>query len=293
MQNSSTFRYFHLKIAAKRLPGRGLRLDPLAVVFLGAPGAWAELARTERRANEWNPTFSKSIPLPADNEQQRNTQVRVDFYNKEMLESRFLGSCQVCFSALIHAQGRGVELELVTPQKGRGSPRVFLTALEGYQTEMEPTVVHLDFQLMQTNFYGVSMRMFYEISRAGNEQWHPVYTTDNILIDEQGWGQFPTAKINMQDLTMGDETVGLLVALYRYKRIGTKKLLGRFQVTVKDLLRQNAGHLIPFTPNPKEDIISADVQILHANKLGLIYQFSLKLVNVQWNATFLTPQHVK
>lgn len=291
--NASTFRYYHLKISAKRLPGRAIRLDPLAVVFVGGSGSWTEIGRTERRPNEWNPNFAESITLPADSDQQRHAEIRVDFYNKEIADSRFLGTCEVGFYALIHAQGRGVELELKTPEKVSGHPRVFLTALEGYGAEKEESQVHLSFQLMQTNFYGVKMRVFYEISRAGTGQWHPVYKSDHIMIDEQGWGQFPTSKIGMRELTASEEGAGLLISLYRFRRIGSKRLLGHFQTSVKELNRKSVGDFIQFTANPREDLVSADVQVLHSEKTGLIFDFGLKLINVQWKATYLTPENVK
>lgn len=290
---SSTFRYYQLKISAKRLPGRQIRLDPLAVVFVGGAGQWTEVGRTEKRPNEWNPNFAKSISLPGDNDQQRRAQIRVDFYNKEMTESRFLGTCEVNFFALIHAEGRGVELELKTPEAVGGSPRVFLTALQGYAQPGADSggLVNLSFQLMQTNYYGVSMKIFYEISRAGNGTWHPVFKSNHIQIDEQGWGQFPTNKITLRDLTMDEESCGLLISLYRYRWIGSKKLLGHFQTSVLEMSRKSVGDFIQFSPNHKEGLLAADVQILHTQKVGTTYDFSLKLINVQWNATLLTEEN--
>ncbi|CDF37571.1 unnamed protein product [Chondrus crispus] len=291
---SSTFRFYHLKISAKRLPGRQLRLDPLAVVFVGGAGQWNEIGRTEKRLNEWNPSFAKSITLPGDNDNQRRAQVRVDFYNKEMTESRFLGTCEVNFYALIHAKGTSVELELNTPEPVKGSPRVFLTAQEGYNQPGadSSSLVNLSMQLMQTNYYGVSMRIYYEISRAGNGTWVPVHKSENIQIDEQGWGQFPANKISMQDLTMDEESCGLLFNLYRYRRLGSKKLLGCFQTSILELSRKSVGEFVQFTPNHKEGLLAADVQVLHTQKTGSTYDVSLKLVNVQWNATLLTEATV-
>ncbi|CAN8074216.1 unnamed protein product [Agarophyton chilense] len=293
--DTSTFRYYELKIAAKRLPGRMLRIDPIAVVFSkdGSSSEWTELGRTEKRLNEWNPKFSNPIVLPADNDNQRRVDLRVDFYNKEVKDGRFLGAAEVNIFSLIFAKGQPVELELKTPDATKGSPRVFLTALEGFRTESEPSSVKLSFQLMQTNFYGVSMRVFYEISRAGEGLWHPVFKSSHILLDQQGWGQFPTHEISMRDLTMDVESQGILISLYRYRRIGTRKLLGHFQTSVKELTRTSAGDFIPFSANPNEDILSADVQVLHTQKNGLLYEFGLKLINVQWNATNLLENRVK
>jgi len=90
---------------------------------------------------------------------------------------------------------------------------------------------------------------------------------------------------------MDEESTGLLIRLYRYKRIGSKKLLGQFQTTVKDLVRKSVGDFIPFTANTKESLIAADVQVTHTKKVGLVYEFGFKLINVQWNATFLTEEN--
>lgn len=291
-QVQSSFRFYQLKISAKKLPGRALRCDPLAVVFVGGAGSWQEVGRTEKRMNEWNPKFAQNIQLAGDSDEQRRQQIRVDFYNKEMVDTRFLGTCEVNFYALIAAQGTAVELELRTPDAVSGSPRVFLTALEGYSLKSEPSTVNISFQLMQTNFYGVSMRIFYEISRAGNGAWHPVFKSNNIMIDEQGWGQFPVSKVSLRDLAMDDETTGLLISVYRFKRIGSKRLLGHFQTSVQEVNRKTVGDFIPFTANPKESLLAADVQVTHTQKTGLVYEFGFKLINVQWNATFLTEDNI-
>lgn len=287
---SSTFRYYHLKISAKTLPGRGFRCDPLAVVFTECGGSWSEIGRTEKRLNEWNPKFSQSIALPADNDEQRRVKIRVDFYNREMVETRFLGTCEINFFALISANGQDVELELQTPETVSGRSRVYLAALEGYVAE--PGNVSFSLQLAQTNYYGVSMKMFYEISRASNQNWYPVFKSDHILIDEQGWGQFPSTKISLQDLTMDEEGTGLLFSVYRFRRLGPKKLLGNFQTSIKDLNRTREGDFIPFSGNAKEDLLSANVQITHSQKVGTDYNFGLKLVNVIWRAPMLTPENI-
>lgn len=292
--SNSTFRYFQLKVSAKRLPGRNIRLDPLAVVFVGGAGQWTEAGRTEKRLNEWSPSFAQSVALPGDNDSQRRQQIRVDFYNKEMTESRFLGTCDVNFSSLILAAGKAVELELQTPQSVGGSPRVFLTALEGYNAIGDDgnAQLHLSFQLMQTNYYGVAMRVYYEISRAGDGNWHPVFKSQHISIDEQGWGQFPTSKVSLKDLCMGEESTALLISCYRHRRIGSRKLLGHFQTNLRELSRKSVGDFIMFTANLKEDLLAADVQVLHSKKVGPIYEVGLKLINVQWRAAYLNEERV-
>lgn len=282
---SSAFRYYHLKIDAQRLPGRQLRIDPLAVVYSqDANQQWQELGRTERRLNEWNPKFSQSITIPADTEQQRRADLKVDFYNKTVDNKRFLGSVSINIYALSASQGRPVEMELETPDPTRGHPRVFLTALEGFNSSSDNAVVHLSFQLMKTNYYGVAMKIFYEIARAGTGTWHPVYTSSHIHIDEQGYGQFPDAKISLKDLAADEEGTGLLISIYRHKILGPKRLLGNFQTNIRDLTRKQDGDLIPFMGNTRESLLNADVQVLHSQKNGSIYQFGLKLVNVYWNA---------
>lgn len=281
----STFRYFHLKISAKRLPGR-LRLDPLAIVYSGGTGSWTEIGRTEKRLNEWNPKFSKSIAIPADSDEQRNITLRVDFYHKELAPAKFLGMVEAPFFAIMSAAGRDVELELTQPDNASGSPRVFLAALEGYAAESGH--VNLGLQLAQTNYYGVAMTIFYEISRAGVQDWFPVFKSDHIAIDEQGWGQFPASRLSVRDLTMDEEATGLLINIFRYKRFGPKRMLGHFQTSVKDLARMKTGDFIPFSGNGREDLLSADVQITHSQKAGTDYDVGLKLVNVIWKAPMLS-----
>lgn len=286
----NSFRYYHLKISAKKLPGRGLRLDPLAVIFTGSTGSWQEYGRTECRENEWNPKFAQVITMAADSDAQRRVGLRIDFYNKQMTDELFLGTCEVNFQSLILANGQKVELELKTPN-GMGSPRVFLTALEGVIGGGEGNV-NVSFQMMQTNYFGVSMKTFYEISRAGGEDWYPVYKSNNITIDEQGYGQFPDAKMALRDMTAGDENAMMLVSLYRYKMLGMRRLLGYFRFTVKELIRKQTGDHILFEANTREDIVSGAVQVLYNKKEGTDYVFSFKLINVVWKATQLTAENV-
>lgn len=288
MQNS-TFRYYQLKVSAKRLPGRGFRLDPLAVVFTAdASGQWAEIGRTEKRLNEWNPKFSETVLLPADNDMQRRAPIRVDFYNKDMHSSRFLGTCETSLADLITTDGQDKEFELnVASGKSASGCKVYLTALEGYKTESESGTVTISLQLAQTNYYGVSMNIYYEISRAANQQWYSVFKSENTPIDEQGWGQFPVSKIAVRDLTSDEMSTALLFSLYRHRKLGPKKLLGRFQTSLTELLRMKEGEFIMFSGNAKEDLTSADVQVAHARKSGTDYHVSFKLVNVMWKAPML------
>lgn len=286
---TSMFQYCQLKVAAKRLPGR-LRIDPFAVVFTGGAGIWNEVGRTERRINEWNPKFSHSITLPVDNNDQRRIQIRVDFYNKEMSEARFLGTCQVNLSTLLTAAGRDIELELETPHKTSSSPRVSLTALDGYVVESGSA--SFSFQLPQTNYFGVSMSIYFEISRASEHAWYSVFKSNTIRTDEQGWGQFPLAKITLRDLIMDEEATGLLFSIFRHRRFGSRKLLGHFQTSIKDLMRSSDGDFLPFSGNVREDLLKADVQILRSDKVGMDYFFSMKLVNVVWRAGLLATADV-
>lgn len=282
----SSFRYVHLKISAQRLPGKGLRLDPLAVVFSGGPGKWTEVGRTEKKLNEWNPKFAQSITFPADSDAQRRLPIRVDFYNRQMSPSRFLGTCELNLYSLIAVNGRPVEFELATPVPDPSSPRVFLAALQGYNADS--TNVTFNMQLMQTNYYGVSMKMFYEISRAGTESWFPVFKSPQISIDEQGWGQFPACTISTRELTMDEEATGLLFNLYRYRTFGPRRSLGFWQSSIKALTTMRDGDLLSFSANPKEDISAAEIQLIYGKKVSSGFEFSFRLVNVQWKAQLLT-----
>lgn len=288
----STFRYVQLNISAKRLPGRGFRLDPIAVVHVaGSDSEWVEVERTEKRLNEWSPTFSKSVNLPADGDRQRRAQLRVDFYHKAVSDSRFIGYCETNLYTLLQSEGTAVELELNTStsssSSSSSSSRIYLTASEGYTANDGSASFSL--QMSQTNFYGVAMTLYYEISRAANQQWQPVYKSSHTPIDEQGWGQFAPAKVSLRDLTMDEDSTGLLFSIYRYRKLGSRKLIGRFQGTLKQFVTMTEGDFLPFSGNAREDLLSADVQVLHASKTGSDFDVSFKLVNCVWRAPMLAP----
>lgn len=280
-----TFRYCQVKIRCTRLPGL-LRVDPLGVVYTGATGSWTEAGTTEVRPNEWNPSFAQAVTLPADNNTQQATELRVDIYNKQRTDSRFLGTASVSLGALIAAQGGEVELVLETP-KGGTSSRIFLSALQGYNpltSDAAGGTLALSLQLAQTQYWGVSMKIFYEISAAHNGQWTPVYKSAIAKLDRQGWGQFAKATIPLKDLCRDDVGTHLLFTLYRQRIVGHKKTLGTFQSSVAQLNRAPEGELIRFDPNTREDLLAADILVQHTKKIGSEYTVGLKLVNVRWNA---------
>lgn len=281
-----TFRYGQVKIRCTKLPGI-LRVDPLAVVYTGAAGTWTEVGATETQPNEWNPSFAQAVTLPADNASQKATELRVDLYNKQRSDSRFLGTVNCSLGALFAAQGGEVELALETPKGSSNSARVFLRVLTGYNpltSDSAGGTLALSLQLAQTQYWGVSMKVFYEISAAHDGEWTPVYKSHIAKLDRQGWGQFDKAVIALKDLCRDDIGTHLLVTLYRQRLVGHKKVLGTFQTSVQKLSRAADGELLRFDPNTSEDLLAADVLIHHSKKIGGEYSVGLKLVNIRWNA---------
>lgn len=279
----NTFRYAQVKIRATKLPGV-LRCDPFAVVYTGNVESWSEVGTTETRMNEWNPHFATAVTLPADNSSQQGVQLRVDFYNKQRADSRFLGTASLHLSAVMATEGE-TELALETPN-AKSKSRVFIRVLQGYNPLSGDGggIFSCAFQLAQTNHWGVSMRVFYEISAAVDGTWAPVYKSDMAKLDRQGWGQFDTADMKLRDLCRDELGTHLLFTLYRHKRLGHKRVLGTFQTSVQALSRMQQGAFIDFLPNTAEDILSADIIVMHTRKQTGKYSVGLKLVNVRWNA---------
>lgn len=290
---NSTFRYVQVKVRATRLPGK-FRIDPLAVVYTGGEGAWAEVGETELRANEWNPRFARGVQLPADSSAQQGVELRVDFYNKTREDSRFLGTASVHLSAVL-AAGAGIESELAleTPTGTSSKSRVFVSVLEGYNSLAADGGGNLKFglQLGQTNHWGVSMKVFYEIAVPSGDSWVPVLTSPTIKTDRQGWGAWDGAEVSLKEVVRDELATPMMFAIYRHKVIGHKRLLGSFQTSVKELARMQDGAFINFTPNAAEDILAADVIVTHSRKSGMDYHVGLKLVNVRWNAPVVTEEN--
>ncbi len=262
-------------------------MDPLAVVYTGSAGSWTEAGVTETRANEWNPAFATGITLPADSNSQKNIELRVDIYNKQRVDSRFIGTASVHLGGLIAQDGKETELALETPNGKGGKSRVFLRVLQGYNpltSDGSGGTFSMAMQLSQTQYWGVSMKVFYEISSGENGTWTPVYKSDVAKLDRQGWGQFDSMTILLRDLCRDDIGTHLLFTLYRQRVLGHKRVLGTWQSSVQKLSRSSDGELIHFSPNTAEDILAADVLVAHTRKTGNEYSVGFKLVNVRWNA---------
>lgn len=288
----TAYRYYHVKVSVTKLPGK-LRCDPLAVVFTGGPGGYTEIARTRPRPNEWNPKFPESIAFPADTDAERAAHIRVDIYNKVVSEDHFLGSASCQLFHIIQSEGSGLVLPFCTPDCGDGHPkaRVTLSAIEGYKkmcSDGSKKVVFA-FELAQTNFYGVSMKVFFDVSRAAGSTWVPVLTSAHAKLDPQGWCQFPSVGSTLLDLVQDEPSTPLMINLYRYKIIGQKRLLGHVQFSISQLLKMQQGSCIPFMGNARERLISADCSVEHASETGGSYSIGLKLVNVQWRAEEILP----
>lgn len=285
----STFRYAQVKIRCTRLPGV-FRIDPLAVIYTGSAGSWTEAGVTETRANEWNPAFATGVTLPADNSSQKNVELRVDIYNKERADSRFIGTASVNLGGLIEHNEKTneeAELALELPSGKKCKSRVFLRVLKGYNpltSDNAGGTFSLAMQLGQTQYWGVSMKVFYEISSGENGVWTPVYKSDVAKLDRQGWGQFDSMTISLRDLCRDDVGTHLLFTLYRQRMLGHKRVLGTWQSSVQKLSRSSDGELMHFSPNTAEDILAADVLVAHTRKTGNEYSVGFKLVNVRWNA---------
>lgn len=288
----TAYRYFHVKVSAIKLPGK-LRCDPLAVVYSGAPGHYTEIAKTRPRPNEWNPKFPETIALPADSDLERAAHIRVDFYNKVVSEDRFLGSANCQLIHIIQNESGSLALPLCTPDFGDGHPkaRVVLTAIEGFKKLScdSSKKVQFSFELAQTNFYGVSMKCFYDVSRAAGASWAPVLTSAHAKLDAQGWCQFPSVGSTLLDLVQEQPGTPLMINLYRYKVLGQKRLLGYVQFSIKDIVKMERGSCIPFIGNPRERLISADCSVEYAAEEAGAYKIGLKLVNVQWRAEEILP----
>jgi hypothetical protein len=50
------------------------------------------------------------------------------------------------------------------------------------------------------------------------------------------------------------------------------------------LVRVEAGNLIPFVANSRENLLAADCSVQYAKHSNGIYDVALKLVNVRWKA---------
>jgi hypothetical protein len=283
----NSFRYYQVMVSAQSLPGR-LRIDPLAVVFTGGPGGYAEVGRTEKRPNSWNPQFATSIALPADSDVERAVDVRIDFYNKNVSEDRFLGTASCSLHHLIDAAGAPVVLPLKTPEAGEGDPkaRVQVVATEGYRSPTSDAgkTARFAFEMEQTNFYGVAMTAYYEISRSTGAAWVPVLTSGHSKVDPQGWVQFRSTSITLMELVQDQPSMPLMLSVYRHKTLGPRRLLGHVQFTLEQLVRTEPGDLLPFVGNTRENLLAADCSVEHAKQNNGIYQIALKLVNVRWKA---------
>lgn len=284
------FKYYQVSVSASALPGFA-QLNPLAVVYIGGAGKHTELGRTRAVPNQWNPSFPEVFLFPCDSPVQESSDIRVDFYNKRVSQDRFIGTAQCQLSHIIQNGGAPLALPFVEPETGAAhkSARVTLSAVLAYnKLGADPTsTVRLRLEMEQTNYFGVSKKAFFEISRATGDgsAWTTVFTSSIQGVDPQGWCQFAPAESTMRQLALDQPGTPLLVSLYRHRQYGrSKRLLGHFQISIQELMRTSSGTLLPFTGNSKEDLLAANVRVEHAAQTGTQYDIALKLVNVRWRA---------
>jgi C2 domain len=293
---AGVFKYYQVSVAATALPGYG-RLDPLAVVYTGGAGSHTELGRTRALGNQWNPSFPEVFFFPCDSAAQNAADIRVDFYNKHVRQDRFLGTAQCQLTHVVQSNGV-ISLPFMLAETGEAhaSARVTITAVQAYNKPSGESAakVRIALELEQTNFYGVSQKAFFEVSRAagegGGRTWTPVCMSPVHGIDPQGWCQFPPVETDLRQLALDQPGTPLMVSLYRHRTLGRgKRLLGHFQMSLQEVLRMNPGNYIAFTGNARENLLAANVRLEQATQTGSQYDVTLKLVNVRWRADEIPP----
>ena len=292
------FKYYEVKVTAQGLP-KLMRVDPFAILFVrnSTTQQWEEEGRTEIKANDANPKYATSFKLPADNQHDRQVDIRIDFYNKRMTEEDFIGSAESNLGVIAADDGHKVRLPLALRKEkglfGKIKASCTISAEEAYNSVggKDEKNVAWDLELEQTQYYGVKMKVFFVINRAASGHWTPVFQSPKISLDQSGWGQFPSCQVRLSDLAQGETNKALLIQLYRHKIIGTHRLLGYFQASVDELSRSDRGEFLTFTTNSREDLVSADVMVAHASETGGTYNFGLKLVNVNWRAELMTEEN--
>lgn len=285
------FRYYQVSVSASQLPGYG-RLDPVAVVYTGGNGKHTEIGRTRSLANQWNPSFPEVFYFPADSAAHEASDIRIDLYDKKVSQDRFLGTSQCQLHHIIKNSGRPLALPFQLAETGQPHPkaRVTLAAVLAYNKPggEGSAAVRVCLELEQTNYYGVSQRAFFEVSRGSggaSAAWVVVCTSAVHGIDAQGWCQFPPLETSLRQIAMDQPATPLLVSLYRHRSLGrNKKLLGHFQFSLAELMKMSPGAILPFAGNAKEDLLSASVRVECVSLSGTQYDIVLKLVNVRWRA---------
>lgn len=288
------FKYYQVSVSAQKLPGFG-RLDPVIVAYTGGSGHNVEIGRTRPLKNQWNPSFPEVFYFPCDSPAQQSADIRIDFYNKSVSQDRFFGTAKCQLAHIIQNEGRPLELPFTVAETGAFHPqaRVVLKAALCYNkpTDEARAGVKIGLEMEQTNYFGVSKKVYFEVSRSdGGSTWTPVLTSPTADVDPQGWCQFKPVSSDLMQLAMGEASTPLLISIYRYRPLGRgKRLLGHFQTNLKALERTDAGTLLQFTGNGREDLLAANVRVENVSVQGNAYDVVFKLVNVRWKADEIPP----
>lgn len=286
---SGVYRYYNVYVEAKKLPRRGAfrPVDPLAIVFIKTPTEFKEIGRTSMLNNNVNPRFPETFQFAADSEADRAVSIRVDFYNRNTSEEDFLGYTTCPLSHLVSSLGRGVELAFQTPEHGDGDPRAraILTAIEGYRNVGPDAEKNVNFwlELEQSNYYGVQMRQYYELNVAANQKWVKVLQSDTTQMNTHGWIQYNVESKPLSQLTT-DKNARMNVTLYRYKMIGSHKMIAYFEFSIAQLAKMQIGDTFPVVPSSDEVMLAATARLEFYKEYGNQYDISIKLINVQWRA---------
>ncbi|OSX79922.1 hypothetical protein BU14_0068s0018 [Porphyra umbilicalis] len=289
----SAWHQVEIKVSARGLRGSIVRTDPIAVVSsvgTAAGGGDTELGRTERLANTTRPAWVTGVRVPAATP--GGTLLRVDFYHKEVAPgtSAHLGYASSPLEALTAVDGAQVSAAIVRAGGGGGGGAkavAHLSASDVYQQMREGRAFELDVELAETVFYGGKTHLFYTLSRAAAGHWVRVAQSERTRLSEFRWGQFDTLKRSFDELGLagiGLDGTTLLLQVYRYKGIGSHRLVGHIDFSVEQLLKARPGEVgaVTFTPNPMGEVLSADVAVMHGTEYRNVVKLSLKLVNVSW-----------
>jgi Ca2+-dependent lipid-binding protein len=222
--------------------------DPCCVIYTkNASEEWNEIGRTETIQNNLNPTFQRSFELDYifDEIQQVRFEVYdIDNKSEKLTDDDFLGQVETSVAEIVSESP--MTKPLIDRKSGKlAGGTITLRVTETNAGGASADVLELSFKgekLDKKDKFGKS-DPFLEFSRKIGDDFQVVHRTEFVKNNQNPvWQPF---KIRAHQLSGGDYKNPIMVECKDYNSNGKHDLIGCFETTVTELIKDASGHQWP------------------------------------------------
>lgn len=231
--------------------------DPCCLMYVQIGDQWKEVGRTEAIKNNQNPTFTK--PIEVDYFFEEIQKVRFDIYdidNKSLkvTDDDHLGFAETTLAEIVSANPITKNLTL----KNKVIDSTITLRVEE-QTKQRETI-KMGFRaenLTKKDLLGKTDGFLIISRKTGEGTWLPILKTEVVKNNLNPTWRPLQARTNQ--LCNGDFDSPIKVECFDYDSITSKDLVGSFETTVREMMREGVGKQWPLF-NPKKAAKKKDYQ---------------------------------